>query len=151
MVSHQTATRTKIRTFVVWANKSKINTALHLDAPQARSTCVLTQDQRLTWVKKLLTGDVESLPYRVAGTLLLYAHPLMKLVALPTAAIVITPNETRISLGAEPVPVPEPFVNILKEHLQNRPNLRTARGPPSMRSTYVCDPPAPVAYPTIYG
>ena len=31
-------TRTKIRTFVVWTNKSKINTALHLDAPQARST-----------------------------------------------------------------------------------------------------------------
>ncbi|KUH64988.1 recombinase XerD [Mycolicibacterium novocastrense] len=122
-------TRTKIRTFVVWATKSKINTALHLAAPQARSSRVLTQDQRLAWVKKLLTGDVESLPYRVTGTLLLlYAQPLMKIVALTTAAIVVDPRETRISLGAEPVPVPEPFANMLKEHLQDRPNLRTAGG-----------------------
>ena len=51
-------TRTKIRTFVVWANKSKINTALHLDAPQAKSTRLLTQDQRLAWIKELLTGDI---------------------------------------------------------------------------------------------
>jgi hypothetical protein len=122
-------TRTKIRTFVVWTNKSKINTALHLDAPQAKSTRLLTQDQRLAWVKELLTGDMESLPYRVAGTLLLlYAQPLMKIVALPTAAIVIAPLETRISFGAEPAPVPEPFADMLKHHLHNRPNLRTAGG-----------------------
>ena len=122
-------TRTKIRTFVVWTNKSKINTALHLDAPQTKSTRLLTQDQRLAWVKELLTGDMESLPYRVAGTLLLlYAQPLMKIVALPTSAIVIAPLETRISLGAEPVPVPEPFADMLKHHLHNRPNLRTGRG-----------------------
>jgi hypothetical protein len=87
-------TRTKIRTFVVWTNKSKINTALHLDAPQAKSTRLLTQEQPLAWVKELLTGDMESLPYRVAGTLLLlYAQPLMKIVALSTAAIVIAPLE----------------------------------------------------------
>jgi hypothetical protein len=72
---------------------------------------------------------MESLPYRVAGTLLLlYAQPLMKIVALPTAAIVIAPLETRISLGAEPVSVPEPFADMLKHHLDNRPNLRTAGG-----------------------
>jgi hypothetical protein len=122
-------TRTKIRTFVVWTNKSKINTALHLDAPPASSSRLLTQDQRLAWVKELLTGDMESLPYRVAGTLLLlYAQPLMKIVALPTAAIVIALGETRISLGAQPVPVPEPFADMLKDHLHNRPNLRTAGG-----------------------
>jgi hypothetical protein len=122
-------TRTKIRTFVVWTNKSKINTALHLDAPQARSSRLLTQDQRLARIKGLLTDDIESLPYRVAGTLLLlYAQPLIRIVALPTAAIVVAPHETRISLGAEPVPVPEPFADMLKEHLHNRPNLRTAGG-----------------------
>ena len=39
----------------------------------------LTRDQRLAWIKELLTGDTESLPYRVAGTLvLLYAQPLVK-------------------------------------------------------------------------
>ena len=71
---------------------------------------MLTQDQRLARIKGLLTDDIESLPYRVAGTLLLlYAQPLIRIVALPTAAIIVAPHETRISLGAEPVPVPEPF------------------------------------------
>ena len=77
----------------MWTNKSNINAALRLDAAPARSSRLLTQDQRLAWVKELLTGDMESLPYRVAGTLLLlYAQPLMKIVALPTAAIVIAPG-----------------------------------------------------------
>ena len=90
---------------------------------------MLTQDQRLARIKGLLTDDIESLPYRVAGTLLLlYAQPLIRIVALPTAAIVVAPHETRISLGAEPVPVPEPFAGMIQHHLDNRPNLRTAGG-----------------------
>lgn len=122
-------TRTKIRTFIVWANRSKINTALHLEAPQPKGTRLLTQDHRLAWIKALLHGDAESLPYRVAGTLLLlYAQPVAKIVALPTAAIVIAAGETRISLGVEPVPIPEPFASMLKDHLHNRSNLRTAGG-----------------------
>ncbi|OBB74464.1 recombinase XerD [Mycobacterium sp. 852014-52144_SCH5372336] len=122
-------TRTKIRTFIAWTHKSKINTALHLDAPHAKNTRLLTQDQRLAWIRELLIGDTESLPYRIAGTLLLlYAQPLMKIVALPTAAITINQRQTRISLGAEPVPVPEPFAELLNHHLHNRPNLRTAGG-----------------------
>lgn len=43
-------------------------------------------------------------------------------------AIVLTPRELRISLGKEPAPVPEPFAGILRHHLNNRPNLRTAGG-----------------------
>jgi hypothetical protein len=122
-------TRTKIRTFVVWANKSKINAALHLDASQAKGTRLLTQDQRLAWIRELLDGDTESLHYRVAGTLLLlYAQPLVKIVALPTAAVVIDTDQTLISLGGEPIPVPEPFAGVLNDHLRNRPNLRTAGG-----------------------
>jgi hypothetical protein len=38
------------------------------------------------------------------------------------------PHETLISLGAEPIPVPEPFAGMLKDHLNNRPNLRTGGG-----------------------
>jgi hypothetical protein len=122
-------TRTKIRTFVVWANKSNINATLHLDATPAKSTHLLNQEQRLAWINELLDGDTESLQYRVAGTLLLlYAQPLTRIVALPTAAVVIDTQQTRISLGAEPVPVPEPFADMLKDHLRNRPNLRTAGG-----------------------
>jgi len=33
-----------------------------------------------------------------------------------------------IALGTHPVPVPQPFAEILRQHLRNRPNLRTAAG-----------------------
>ena len=77
-------------------------------------------------------------PLRVAGVLanlgpstglhLLYAQPLVKIAALKTTAIVVTPKEMRIPLGAEPVPVPELFAGLLRHYLHNRPNLRTAGG-----------------------
>jgi hypothetical protein len=122
-------TRHLIRTFFVWAKKSKINTAVLIGHRQAKTTRALTQEQRLAWLKELLTGEAESLPYRVAGTLLLlYAQPLTKIVALKTTTIVLSPREMRISLGAEPVPVPAPFAGMLSHHLRNRPNLRTGGG-----------------------
>jgi hypothetical protein len=72
---------------------------------------------------ELLTGDSESLPYRVAGILLLlYAQPLTKIAALQTTAITRVDGETRIALGKEPIPVPEPFASQLNYHLYNRPN-----------------------------
>ncbi len=43
-------------------------------------------------------------------------------------SIVLTPDELRINLGTEPAPVPEPFASLIREHLTNRPNLRTAAG-----------------------
>lgn len=48
--------------------------------------------------------------------------------ALRTDAVSIddTTGAIRISFGTHPVPVPEPFAELLSQHLQNRPNLRTA-------------------------
>jgi hypothetical protein len=96
---------------------------------QAKTTPTITQGQRLAWLKELLTGDSESLPYRVAGILLLlYAQPLTKIAALQTTAIARVAGETRIGLGAEPIPVPEPFASQLNYLLYNRPNQRTTGG-----------------------
>ena len=39
---------------------------MRLENQQAKTIPLLTQDQRLAWIKELLTGDTESLPYRVA-------------------------------------------------------------------------------------
>jgi hypothetical protein len=118
-----------IRTFFVWTRKSKINKAVKIDHRQARSTRTLTQEQCLAWIKELLTGDAESLPYRSAATLLLlYAQPLTKVAALETTAVIVIGSETRISLGDEPVPVPELLASMLLHHLSHRPNLRTADG-----------------------
>ena len=60
--------------------------------------------------------------------LLLYAQPLTRIAVLKTTAMVLSPREMRISLGAEPVPALAPFAGVLSHHPRNRPNLRTGGG-----------------------
>ena len=122
-------TRHLIRTFFVWAKASRINKTITIGHRQAKTVRTCTQDQRLRWLRELITGTAESRPYRVAGILLLlYAQPLVKIASLQTTDIVIAPDELRLALGNEPVPVPAPFADLLNEHLTHRPNLRTTAG-----------------------
>jgi len=98
----------------------------------AKTSPSLSQDQRLAWIHELLTGTSESLPYRVAGMLLLlYAQPLVKVVALQSSVIDHSDTGMSITLGEHPTDVPEPFASLLGEHLPARPNLRTGAGPDS--------------------
>jgi hypothetical protein len=48
-----------IRTFFVWAKKSKINVAVQIGFRQAKATPTITQEERLGWLKEMLTGDSE--------------------------------------------------------------------------------------------
>lgn len=120
-------TRHLIRTFIIWCKKMRVNRSITLGHRQAKTVRVLTQDQRLEWIRELLSGDSESLPYRVAGTLLLlYAQPLVKVASIPMNKVLVAPDGLSLELGATASPVPEPFAELLKRHLTNRPNLRTA-------------------------
>jgi hypothetical protein len=122
-------TRSKIRNLLAWAKTARLNRSVHITHQQAPPSRSLTQEQRLAWLRELLTGDSETLAYRVAGTLLLlFAQPLTRIAALPTSAIAITEHDVRISLGREPIPVPQPFADMLVNHTGSRPNLRAAGG-----------------------
>ena len=122
-------TRSKIRNLLAWAKKTRLNRSVHITHQQAPPSRSLTQEQRLAWLRELLTGDSETLAYRVAGTLLLlFAQPLTRIAALPTSAIAITDNHVHIWLGKEPIPVPQPFADMLINHTGSRPNLRAAGG-----------------------
>jgi hypothetical protein len=80
------------------------------------------------WLKELLTGDAESLPYRVAGTLLpLYAQPLTKIAALQSTAISRIASEMRIALGEEPIRCPSSSAACSNTVNATGPNLRTSR------------------------
>lgn len=121
-------TRSAIRTFLVVARRTGVNRNVVLTARQARTQPMLTQEQRLGWIRELLTGTSESLSYRVAGTLLLlFAQPLVRIVAMTVDAVPDGPD-MRLRLGRSPVPVPEPFARLLRCHLQHRPNLNTGAG-----------------------
>jgi hypothetical protein len=76
----------------VWAKKSWINVGVQIGHRQAKTTRVPTQEQRLAWLKELLTGTPNPFPCRVAGTLLLlYAQPLVRIAAVQTTVVVLTP------------------------------------------------------------
>jgi hypothetical protein len=125
-------TRSLIRTFFVFAAKTRINTGVQVQHRAARQSPSLAQDQRLAWLKELLTGTSESLPYRVAGILLLlYAQPLVRVAGLRTSDFTTDGGQLRITVGRHPAPVLAPFADVLREHLSNRPNLRTGAGPDS--------------------
>ncbi|HLR94911.1 MAG TPA: hypothetical protein VK053_10320, partial [Jiangellaceae bacterium] len=54
------------------------------------------------WIRELLTGDSESLPYRITGTLLLlYAQPITRLVTLRTDDLSITPDGPSLTFGTD--------------------------------------------------
>ena len=123
------ATRLKIRNLLAWAKRARLNSSVHITHRQAPPVRSLTQEQRLAWLRELLTGESETLSYRVAGTLLLlFAQPLTRIAALPTSAIAALDGEVQISLGREPIPVPQPFADMLMNHTGSRPNLRAAGG-----------------------
>lgn len=126
-------TRHAIRTFFVWAVKNQTCSNVTIGHRQAKIVPVLTQDQRLAMLKACLTDDVDTLTYRVAATfLLLYAQPIVKIAAMRSADVIITPDGLRLSLGeGDPAPVPEPFASLLTEHLASRPNMRTGSSPGS--------------------
>jgi len=125
-------TRSHIRNFFMVAGKARLNTTINIARRKARSSPSLSQDQRLAWIQELVTGTSESLPYRVAGILLLlYAQPLVKVVTLLTSSIDDHNADMSIVLGRHPTDVPEPFASLLREHLAARPNLRTGAGPNS--------------------
>lgn len=76
------------------------------------------QDHRLAWIHELVTGTSESLPYCVAGMLLLlHAQPLVKLVTFSTNVFDDGDSGMSISLGRHPTDVPEPFASLVREHL----------------------------------
>lgn len=110
-------TRTMIRNFFQLAKKSRLNTGVTVAHRTPRSSPSLSQDQRLAWIRELLTGTSESLTYRVAGMLLLlYAQPLVRVVTLTTDAIAESPHGMTIQLGRHPVDVPEPFATPIRQH-----------------------------------
>lgn len=120
-------TRHLIRTFFVQAVKNRTCTDITIGHRQAKTVPVLGQDQRLAMLKACLAGNIDTLPYRVAATLLLlYAQPVVKIAAMKSTDVILTPEGPRLSLGDKnPASVPEPFASLLTEHVASRPNMRT--------------------------
>jgi hypothetical protein len=122
-------TRYQARTFVVWAIKHNLcPRTLNFPHRSARTRPAIDEDHRLAMIRRCLTDEVETLPYRVAAILLLvYAQPLVRIAALRCDDLVIDidTGRTYLRLGEPPSPIPEPFAAMLHALRGNRPNLNT--------------------------
>lgn len=111
-------TRTLIRTFFVFARKTHMNRTIIIGHRPARSVPDLTEEQRLLWIREILSGTSETLPYRVAGMLLLLlAQPLTKVAALRRDDVLETPEGLKIRLGPKPLALPEPFADLFQDYM----------------------------------
>ncbi len=90
-------------------------------------SAVLTQSQRIELVRNCLDLEQVALSTRVAALIfLLWAHPLVKIVALTVNQIELPPSGMTIKLGAHPAAVPALLAPLFWHHVSNRDNQQTA-------------------------
>lgn len=123
------STRKHIRNFVRWLNTHQSRRTSELDAPfrNAQTIPIITQVQRTELVRNCLEYHHVAGSTRLAGLiLLLWAHPLNKIVMLRREHLATTPAGMLIKLGATPASVPEALTEMFWQQLQNPGNHNTA-------------------------
>jgi hypothetical protein len=117
-------------TFLRWAMRNKLLAPVTIPHQSTTNPAPISQQQRLTTIRRALTDDGIPLLTRVAAVLmLLYAQPLTRILRLTVDDVLIEDGEISIQLGDLPSPVPQPFAGLLLNHLDHRLNLTTATNP----------------------
>lgn len=112
------------RAFIVWAGQNgTMPRTLHLPYHSKQPRDPASQRERLATLRRLIDPETAChLRDRAAGILLtLFAQPITRIAALPLANLDLRGDEVLIALGDKgPIPVPEPFGQILREHAADR-------------------------------
>lgn len=121
------STRYLARGFVIWAVKAGHLPVVTIPNRTASTSPILSQDERLSLIRRAVNGQDMPLALRVAASLLLlYAQPVTRISRLRVQDVVITEKDVGIRFGAEPASLPRPVADLVLRHLQARPNMATA-------------------------
>lgn len=114
--------------FLRWAMNGKLMPQVTVPHQATTRPAPISQGQRLSLLRRMLTDVETDLLTRVAAILmLLYAQPLTRILALTTDDIISQDaGEIAIRLGDPPAPVPDPFAGLLLRYAGQRLNLTTA-------------------------
>jgi len=109
--------RIRIRTFILWARRCKITGPLIPPSEGTRRHVdPLDPQTRLQLLSRLLNDESLELRDRVAGCLvLLFAQPISRLVLLAREDIQQRQGRVFISLGPEPLLLPEPLATLTQQ------------------------------------
>lgn len=125
-------TRSLARTFVRWCISKQHIPSVNFPYRIARTTPMLSNDQRITHLRKLLeSSDIDLYICVAAVLLLLYAQPVTRICSIRMDEVSISVDGLEIRFGKDWVPVPEPFAELIREYASNRPNMNTASNPHS--------------------
>ena len=107
--------RAAARAFLTWAMDSGHMPRLDLPAVRFGTGEALTQEQRITLLRRYALTDRDSLRARAAACLmLLYAQPLSRVLRLTVTDLDQQPGSLLLlRLGEPPSPVPDPFAGLL--------------------------------------
>lgn len=122
--------RRRVRAFIVWAVRTKITGPLTAPAPATKThTDPLQAPERLELLRTLLTDDALDLRDRVAGCLvLLFAQHVSRIVFITIDEIEERDSQVFLSLGREPLLLPEPLATLtqrLKDSLPATTDIRS--------------------------
>ncbi|RFA14631.1 hypothetical protein B7R22_07825 [Subtercola boreus] len=117
-----TSTRRHIRNFVRYLGREKTLPSLDVPVRLAKTTPMLTQQQRRGHIKTLLEAVNVSTSIRLAGLLfLLYGIPIGRLSMTTIDQVDVKPNiGITIKFGRNPAPVPDELIPLFLAHLQTR-------------------------------
>ena len=120
------------RAFLRWAIDHHHIPRLTLPATVTGHSPPISNRQRIDLIRRIHTDPtIAPIDRVIALLILLYAQPLTRIVRLTLADITHDGDQLLIRLGDPPIPVPEPFADIITTYLASRPNLTTATNPDS--------------------
>lgn len=121
-----TSTRTHIRNFVRYMSKEQTVKGVDVKHREAQATPLLTQNERLAFIRLLMEAENVGVSIRVAGLIfLLYGTPIGRLSRLTVDDLIVRPTGMTLKLGSEEAPVPEEFVPLFWSHIQAREGQQT--------------------------
>jgi hypothetical protein len=137
-LDHYFATGTRSRRadldpFLRWAMTTNRMPALELPPHRKGPVSLITQQHRIAHIRRIYHGDQMGHTDRVIALLvLLYAQPLARIRHL-TIDDVSTDADGQlfIRIADPPAPVPPPFDDIIRQHINSRMNQTTATNPGS--------------------
>jgi len=121
-------TRSLARGFIRWAMKHGHLPVIEIPYRLAKTTPVITQQQRLAHIQQLLVPATSLRPLERTAALLLLIHgqPLARIARMQLDQLRIDGHGITIRFAAEHLRIPEPFASVVHARIEDLPNLNTA-------------------------
>lgn len=119
--AHDHGTRQGSRVFLRWCIRQREMPRLRLPPALAPEKKALSQQQRLLYLRHVLTADTMPAVDRVLALLvLLFAQPLHRIARLTLDDLIYDGDQLLLCLGEPSTPFPAPFAEILTAYLGTR-------------------------------